>query len=208
MMNKPAGIVMATHWEAGPVIRAFGLKRIQRGLYQGTIENRRVLLALSGVGREPAREASYRLCSEGAGELISAGFCGALVSDLKVGDLVTHRIITVDRPARTAKERIALTERTNPVAVDMESQAVIEAGTRRGVPIRVCRIVSDRLEDDLTPLFGTDDGFSPIRIGFRLLNPSVWPLAARLKRHSDTAATRLIAALRDCVQGHGPFADA
>jgi nucleoside phosphorylase len=196
---------MATRFEAAPIIKAFGLKRVQKDLFQGTVEDRPVLLALSGVGREPARAASYRLCSEGAGELISAGFCGALTDDLNVGDVVSHRLITVDTPARNRQERLDLTKRTNPIAVDMESQAVIEAGTRRGVPIRVCRVVSDRLEDDLTPLFGADREFSAMNIAVRLLNPSVWPLAARLRKNTRLAMERLIPALRECVLGRGEF---
>ncbi len=153
-------------------------------------------LCISGVGSEAARQAAYRLCALGVGELVSAGFCGALIPELQVGDLVSERLATSPTPIRTVKERQALTERANAVAVDMETQAVIEAGTRRGVPIRVCRVVSDRMEDDLTPLFGADSEFVPWRIGLRLLNPAVWPLANRLRKNSAIAQKSLIAGLR------------
>ncbi len=190
------GIVIATRWEAAAVLKAFSFKKIKSGLYRGAIGSRPALLAISGVGAEPAREASYRLFREGARELVSAGFCGALVPELKVGDIVTHRMVSSPVPVKTVRERQALTQRANAVAVDMETQAIIEAGTRRGVPILVCRVVSDRLEDDLTPLFGTDSGFVPWKIAWRLLNPAVWPLANRLRRHSALAKSRLVEALQ------------
>src|SRR5258706_1813387 len=122
-----------------------------------------------------AVNASERLLASGVQELVSMGFCGALVPQLKVGDLITDRLITVDRPARTSEERRALSGRANAVAVDMETQAVIEAGTRSGVPIHILRIVSDEFGDDLTPLFGSNGSFSSWGIAVRLLNPKVWP---------------------------------
>jgi nucleoside phosphorylase len=190
-MMKTLGIVIPTRWEAGIVLRRFSFKRAASSLYKSSISDRPILLCISGVGGEAARCAANRLVSEGAKELMSMGFCGALVPTLKVGDLVTHRIATVDKPVRTPEERRALTERANAVAVDMETQAIIEAGTRRGVPIHVLRVVSDEFEDDLTPLFGTDGIFSPWRIALRLVNPKVWPLAMKLKKQSRTCSVRL-----------------
>ena len=193
---KTLGIVIPTRWEAGVVLRRFAWQRIGPSLYTAAISGRTVLLCISGVGREAARRAAGRLLAEGAKELASMGFCGALVPELKAGDLVTDRIATVDRPARTPQERHALTERANAIAVDMETQAVIEEGTRRGVPIHVLRVVSDEFQDDLRPIFGGGGGFSPWGIALRLLNPSVWPLARRLRRHSVTAKASLAQALQ------------
>jgi nucleoside phosphorylase len=193
---KPLGIVIPTRWEASDVLRRFHFKSRGRRFYQGAISGRTVFLCISGVGREAARRAAERLVSEGAGELVSLGFCGALVPDLKVGDLVTQRIATVDKPVRTPEERRALAARASAVAVDMETQAIIEEGTRRGVPIRLLRVVSDEFQDDLTPLFGRKGKFSGWMIVLRLLNPAAWPLAARLWRHSAIARARLAEALQ------------
>ena len=196
---KSIGIVIATRWEAAGVLKTFGFRKIGKGLYQTPGGDPTVYVCISGVGKEAARSAAYRLCALGAGELVSAGFCGALVAELQVGHLVTERLVTSATPVRTVKERQALTTRANAVAVDMETQAVIEAGTRRGVPIRICRVVSDRMDDDLTPLFGADAEFNPWRIGLRLLNPAVWPLANRLRKNSAIAQKSLIAGLRTYV---------
>ena len=192
---KPLGIVIPTRWEAAEVLRRFAFRKISAGLYKADIHGRPVWLCLSGVGRVAARAAAARLVAEGAAELVSMGFCGALVPELHVGDLVTDRIATVDKPARTMEERRTLTERANAVAVDMETQAIIEEGTRRGIPIHILRVVSDAFEDDLTPLLGQEGIFSPWTLALRLLNPTVWPLASRLRRQTVVARGRLAEAL-------------
>ncbi len=191
MPGNSMGLVIPTRWEAKDVLRRFSFRRIGRGLYRSEINERVVFVCISGVGRKAASQAADRLVASGAKELVSMGFCGALVSELHVGDLITDRIMTVDHPARTPEERRALTQRANALAVDMETQAVIESGTRRGVPIRVLRVVSDEFEDDLTPLFGSDGKFSAWQMALRLLNPKVWPLAWKLKQQSQLARARL-----------------
>lgn len=194
--NKPIGVVIPTRWEAAPVLKAFAFKRIGSRLYRSTTAN--LLLVISGMGKERARQAAFQLCENGAGELISAGFCGALVPELKVGDLLTHRIATVDKAVITKAERQALSQRAGAQGVDMETQAVIEAGTRRGVPIRVLRVVSDTWDDDLSPLLGPGD-LSPWKIALRLLHPGTWPIAARLYRQSNQAKRRLVQAFSEHV---------
>ena len=190
------GLVVPTRWEAAPIVKRFGMRRVDPTLFTTTLHGRTIWLRLSGVGREAAYKAADRLCiDQNAGLLASVGFCGALVPTLNVGTIVRERIATVDVPAKTPAERTAVTHRANAVAVDMETQAVIEAGTRRGVPIRILRVVSDRFEDDLTPLFGADGTFSPLKMALRLLNPFVWPLAAQLRRQSADASRHLNVAL-------------
>src|SRR5688500_4479744 len=120
-MSKPVGIVIATRWEAHRLLKPFGFKRIGENLYKSETGKRPLLLAISGVGPEKARAAGYRLCDQGAGELISLGFCGALVASLKIGDLLTDRIVTSPKPVRTVEERVALAAKANALAVDMET---------------------------------------------------------------------------------------
>jgi nucleoside phosphorylase len=191
------GLVIPTRWEAAPVVRHFQMRATEKNLFFGRLRDQSIWVRTSGVGREPARVAADRLCKEQQVKMLaSVGFCGALIPELQVGDIVRDRMVTVDVPAKTPEERTALTQRANAIAVDMETQAVIEAGTLRGVPIRVLRVVSDRFEDDLTPLFGSDGEFSILKIGARLLShPSLWPLAARLRRQSTIASRELLKAL-------------
>jgi nucleoside phosphorylase len=193
---KSIGLVIPTRWESGPVVRHLQMRSAGADLFNVTLHERSLWVRVSGVGREKARVAADRLCKEQkVGMLVSIGFCGALIPALNVGDVIRDRMVTVDVPAKTPEERTALTQRANAVAVDMESQAIVEAGTLRGVPIRILRVVSDRFDDDLSPLLGSDGNFSFLKIGLRLLNPSLWPLAARLRRQSAVASRELIAAL-------------
>ena len=148
---------------------------------------------------EPARKAAYRLCGEGAKELVSAGYCGALSPELRVGDLVTDRIATSVKPIWDRAGRLALAERAGAQAVDMETQAIIEAGTRRGVPIRILRIISDQLGDDVAA-FGISPNFSSFRIALRLLNPLLWPYAFKMWRQSRIASRRLVEAVRSFLE--------
>lgn len=192
--SKPIGLIIPTGLESRDVLRQFGLRK-KDGVFEGFISGVPVLLKISGVGAQSACLASAELVRRGAKMLVSAGFCGALTPNLKVGDLVTERIRSVDTPARTPAEREALTRRANAIAVDMETQSVVEEGTRRAVPIRVLRVVSDPFETDLTPLFGNEPGFSPFRIALRLLWPASWALALQLFRSSRVARKVLADAL-------------
>jgi nucleoside phosphorylase len=184
------------------VLRAFGFRRVGSGLYRARLKDRDVLLCLSGIGPKRAREAAVRLCQAGVKELVSAGFCGALSSDLRVGDLLTDRVVSSPVPVRTKEERRTLAQRANARAVDMETQAIVEAGTRLGVPIRVLRVVSDLYEDDLTALFGSDTRISPWRIALRLIRPRAWPLAWRLHRQSEAAKAALLSAFERFFSDH------
>lgn len=197
---KTVGLVIPTYWEGKDLFKRFNFKPTQGRLLQTGIGGKRVLARISGVGHRAASKAAELLVSSGAQELISVGFCGALVPSLLVGDLVTDRITSSDKPIRTPKERLALTARLNAVAVDMETRAVVEAGTRLGVPIRVLRVVSDEFTDDLTPLFGASGSFSAWGIAIRLLNPAVWPLARKLKAQSAVARQRLGLAVEEFFQ--------
>lgn len=188
---KTIGLVIPTYWEAKSLFKKFNFKPTKGRLLQTAIRGHRVLARISGVGPQAAAWASDMLVRAGAQELVSVGFCGALIPSLRVGDLVTDRMTSVEKPARTPAERQALTRRINAVAVDMETRAIVEAGTRLGVPIRILRVVSDEYSDDLTPLFGSDGSFSTIGIALRLLNPRAWPLARKLKAQSELAAERI-----------------
>jgi len=198
--NKAVGIVVATHFEASPIFSRLDFKRDASGLYKAQPNGKTIWLAISGVGMEPARRASNQLCDAGAKELVSAGYCGALSRDLKVGDLVTDRIATSPRPVWKTEARIALAEKAGAQAVDMETQAVIEAGTRRGVPIRILRVVSDQLGDDVSPLLGEEPTFSIVRILLRLWKPTRWPYLFKMWRQSRIASQRLGQAVASYLQ--------
>jgi nucleoside phosphorylase len=197
---KNIGLVCATRFEAGPILRAFKFRYTARNLFGFRRNDKTVWLVICGIGMEAARAASYKLCDMGVNELVSVGYCGALSPELNVGDVVTDRVATSPTAVWKREKRVALAERAGAQAVDMETQAIIEAGTRRGVPIRVLRVISDRLNDDVSPLLGEEPNFSPIRIALRLWNPTRWPYLVKLWRQSRVASQALVKAVREYLQ--------
>jgi len=185
------GLVVATRFEAAPIFKQTHFELADADFYNARVGKNAVLLAISGVGMQRAKTAAHKLVDAGATELVSVGYCGALVPDLNVGDLITDRIATSPKPVWGTEERKALAARASARAVDMETQAVIEAGTRRGVPISVLRVVSDRLGDDVSPLLGDSADFSVTRILLRLWNPKRWPYLYKMWRQSRIANHRL-----------------
>lgn len=192
---KPIGLIIPTSWEAKPVIREFGFRHTG-DFWTGAIAGSPVLLAVCGIGPDHASRAAERLCAAGVRCLLSAGFCGAVVPGLRVGDLLTEGLTSISSLARTPAERDAVHRIAGAKAVDMETQAIVEVGTRRGVPVRALRVISDLYEDDLTALFGTETGFSAWKVVLRMAKPTAWPLLAHIRANSRIAHARLIDALR------------
>ena len=160
---KPIGLVIPTRWEAGDVLRRFAFQKIGRaGLYKATPRTDDApCSAFPASDAKPRAGPPSVWSSKGRGELVSMGFCGALVPELRVGDLVTHRLATVDTPVRTPEERRAL------------AGAGERRGRRHGNPgdrrsrhaARVFRSAScgssaTNSRTTLTPLFGKSGTFS------------------------------------------------
>jgi adenosylhomocysteine nucleosidase len=112
-----------------------------------------VAIGVSGVGRGLARAAAERLLRDPLPDLvIAAGFCGALVPRLRVGDVVTSpRIVTVDHLVSDPSEKRRLAHAHGADAVDMESFAIAEVCAAKGIPFRAVRAVSDCVDTELSP---------------------------------------------------------
>jgi len=164
----------------------------------------RFLLAANGPGpRLAARALEKRIAVDG---IISTGFCGALDSALRVGDIVLGRsescpagveILSMDRVITTAKERRELRESTGAAAVEMESAAVARKAAEWGVPFRCIRAVSDSAAEDLPldfNLYRDEEGrFSRRRIALAALARPFTrvPALLRLDRNTKIAARSL-----------------
>jgi adenosylhomocysteine nucleosidase len=109
-----------------------------------------VSIHVSGVGRARARRATELLLHDARPELvIAAGFCGALVPSLRVGDVVrSPRILTVDHLVTDPAEKCQLGESHD--AVDMESAAAETVCAENGVSFLAVRAVSDTLDTALS----------------------------------------------------------
>ncbi len=127
----------------------------------------RAAVVVGGPGLDNARRSAERLVTgQCVSALISSGYAGALVSGLKIGDVVVDtsvphwrelaaqravvgRIATVDRMIGSAAERAWLAAQTAAIAVDMESAAVAEVAREHGLPFASVRAITDTPGHDL-----------------------------------------------------------
>ena len=152
---------------------------------------------VSGIGRIRARSAVEHVLRLSTPRLvIAAGFCGALIPTLKIGDIVrSPRIVTVDRLIGEAAEKKRLAETHLADAVDMESAAIEEVCTERGVPFLAIRAVSDMADASLSPELVRliSGGDASVWQACRALvkKPSLLPVLLRLARDTKLAARNL-----------------
>jgi adenosylhomocysteine nucleosidase len=148
--------------------------------------------------------------------MVCSGLAGALRPELEVGDLIVSSndsaiidtaaqalenanisfhlgpLVTVAQPVLTPAARHELAARSQAIAVDMESQTIATLCQERDMPYLALKAISDRMEDDLSPILGGFDIVHIPRIAVRVLSrPSTWPLAGRLAKHSYLAANNL-----------------
>lgn len=178
-------VLFALEREAAPFRRVAGTVRIR----------------VSGVGRENARRAVVEAIQESTpSRVIAAGFCGALVPDSKVGDIVTSpHIATVDRLVWDPAEKIRLAERTGARAVDMESEAIATACAEHGLAFTAIRAVSDasdtRLSPELVRLLSGGEVSVMRAIAALIRRPRLFREFLRLARDTKLAARNLAMAL-------------
>jgi adenosylhomocysteine nucleosidase len=192
--DAPVAVVFALHREAGPFLR----------------RKPGVPYAVCGVGREDARLAADVLIAAMRPRLIiSAGFCGALVPSLRVGDIVTSpRLVTVDHLVADPAEKRRLAELHHADAVDMESAAIAEVCAERGVAFLAVRAVSDTVDTALSPELvrllsgGRVSAWKAIRalVG----KPSLLGEFRRLARDTRIAANKLAEALSAIITRQSP----
>ena len=140
----------------------------------------RVRVIVSGMGADPAEAAARQAIAGGATAAISVGFCGALDTSLRRGDLVVPAqvrdaatgdafacdaglaaragaargtLVTTPQMVATPAERARL----DGLAVDMESAGTARACASAGVPFAVIRAVTDCAGDALPDMRGVID---------------------------------------------------
>ncbi len=176
------GIVHATAMEVAPFLdRCERVRKYSGGdlVFRGGLFGEiRIASAQSGMGPALAKRATQALIDgHSPGWIISAGFSGALQTNMKVGDIVVGnsivdqsgtelaidlkmesnpatglyvgRLVMVDRIVRTIAEKKALAEQHAAIAVDMESLAVAQVCREAKVRFFAVRVISDDLSADL-----------------------------------------------------------
>lgn len=169
-------LTAATPWESRPLAKALGLLPDGPRQWRGVLGARRGVLLETGMGAGAAAAALERAFGKANGSapglIVSAGLCGALLPELKPGDLIVdvhggpvELALAAAPAARRAgvvlhigavadadhvlspPEKRALGVKLRAAAVDMESAAVRAWAEGRGAAFVAARAVLDGLED-------------------------------------------------------------
>ena len=180
--HADVGIVHATAIEIGSFLdRCERVRKYTGGNFVfrgGLLGQTRVAFAESGMGPNVARKATQTLIDGHSPTwIVSAGFCGALRPEMRIGDIVVAnsivdptggelaidlkmepdpkrglcvgKVVTVEQIVRTVAEKKRLADQHAAIAVDMESLAVARVCREAKVRFLAIRVVSDDLSADL-----------------------------------------------------------
>jgi adenosylhomocysteine nucleosidase len=181
-MRADIGLVCALPMELGDFLgRCSKVKTYTGGSFTfrgGIYRGIRIAMVESGPGPVRARRATVALLDAHAPRwIISTGFCGALVPNMQVGQIVVAnkirtvaddelavdigmtsdaarglyvgRTLTVEQMVRTIAQKQALAESTGAIAVDMETHAIASLCRERKTRFLAVRAISDDMSTDL-----------------------------------------------------------
>ena len=187
---KRTAVIFALYWELRPLARRLGVNFFKSLAPVVEVKGGDILLARSGMGIEKSGRMAEKILNDFRPDLIiSAGFCGALVKDLKVGDVIVsdlrdRKLYCSPDPLFTCEEKTAAFQREGSIIVDMESEGAATAAKKYDVPFIAVKAVSDTLLDDLPGSF------------MHMLSPS---RLLRLKKNTALASKNLAEFLFDYI---------
>lgn len=211
MSRKSIAVVTAMHRELAPLLKGVRGQRSD-GIEFFEFEN--AVVVVGGIGRNAARQAAIVVIEKyQPATLISAGIAGALITTLKVGDVVRGReaidvesgahfatmggesvIATVTLVSGPAEKR-SLAERYQADVVDMESAAVAAVAREHGIEFTAIKAISDELKFEMPPLaeFVDSDGkFETMRFAaYIAMRPKWWSNIRQLQSNSKLASVNL-----------------
>lgn len=191
----------------------------------GKWKGRAVAAIANGAGAERAFTAG--IIAGKISAVCSTGFCGALDSELNIGDVVVATevgdgtrtwpagfpagpqavqgpVVTIDRVAQTAAEKSGL-RASGAVIVEMEAAGVARAAEDRGIPFYCIRAVSDLANEtfanDFNAALTADGRFSIVRLvaGAFASPQKRFAELLRLRRRTAVASKKLGEFLADCT---------
>ncbi|HOX09443.1 MAG TPA: hypothetical protein PLV09_00110 [Candidatus Omnitrophota bacterium] len=154
-MNVKAAVIFALYWELRPFAKSLGIGFFESLAPVITAEGGDIVMARSGMGAERSEKAAARVIEEYKPDLIiSAGFCGALVDELKIGDVIVsdlkdRKLFCSPKPLFTCEEKTAAFHKEGAIVVDMESSGVAKAAAKTGTRYLAVKAVSDTLLEEL-----------------------------------------------------------
>lgn len=213
LAHAEIGVVHATSIELTPFLdrcervrKYTGEDFVFRG---GRFDHVRIAFAQCGMGPELATRGTHALIDAHSPEwVISAGFSGALLPGMRVGDIVVGdaiagiggqllnldvkmpadpakglyvgRLLMVESVVRTVQEKQELAKQHEAIAVDMESLSVARVCQERKKKFLAVRVISDDLSADLPPEILTVVGSTgTLRLGAAL--GAVWKRPGSIK---------------------------
>ncbi len=217
-------LVAALEREIRPLVRDWPIEARQ---YDGRsfkfFVQRDAVAVCGGIGAEAARRATQAVIELYRPErVLSVGFAGALVPELRVGDIVTPAKVVDNRDSGSAvcgggkgvlvsspvvadpaaKRKLAAA--FNACAVDMEAAAVAKGASARGVRFAAVKTVSDELDFEVPVVdsaFGSDGRFHTGRfVLYVAVRPWLWLRVIRLGRNSARASEALAQALHRILE--------
>ncbi len=195
--------------------------------------DRSVLVVETGIGKENALRAVDWILAKPIIDgleyvprfVVLAGFAGALVEGLRVGDVICAtevvdplggswhvesdpselavRVLTTDRLVTTEADKRQLGQDHAVCAVDMESAYVAERCVSAGLPIAVVRAISDEVATSLSPALGSLLAGGRVSLWRVLLavarRPMMLPELLRLARDTSVASAKLAVVLEEML---------
>jgi len=216
-------IVAALEREVRPLVKSWRASEQELdGRRFRFFEKDDVVLVCGGIGAQAARRAAEAVITLFAPKVImSAGFAGALDSELKVADIILPlRVVnagdgssvTLERgegvlvsfgSVASPEQKAKLRDSFAAQAVDMEASAVACAAEARGVRFAVVKVISDEFDFSFPVMERFVDENGQLLEGrfawFAALRPWLWPQVARLARNSGRSSR----ALCDWLSGDG-----
>jgi adenosylhomocysteine nucleosidase len=177
-------------------------------------ERDEMVVVCGGIGLEAARRAAEAVTALYRPKLLlSAGFAGALIATLHVGDLVTPGVVIDARDGSRVElhtlgntlvsfmavagveQKAVLAQAYSAQAVDMEAAAVAAAARAHGLPFGAFKVISDESNFEMPQMARFIDAQGHFQTAsfalFAFLRPWLWPRVARLARNSKKAAASL-----------------
>ncbi len=209
-------LVTATDREMRPVRKRLELGRVRRLRFAGAVGGKRIIAAVTGVGRQRASAMVERLIIQHAiTRLIHFGFAHALHADLHTGQLLRvgqvvalgerpitlarprpHTLLTAQDPILSPAQRLAAWAQFNADAWDLESHAVARVCSQSKVRYTAVRVVCNESDVGLpagAPGLVKPDGRADAMglLAFTLLNPLRLATIARMSDESAAAGRTL-----------------
>lgn len=216
-------IVAALEREVRPLVREW---KVAEGEHAGRkfrfFESDRAVVVCGGVGPEAARRATEAVISlYRPARIVSAGFAGALMKGLRVGEIFEARCVVDSRDGSRREagsgdrvlvsfssvagleQKSKLASAYGAQAVDMEAAAVAKGAEARGLPFAAVKVISDELAFQMPPMERFVAGDGSFQSGtfalYSAIRPWTWPTVFHLARNSSLASRSLCAKLESMI---------